>query len=119
MLVNFANAIHISSVPTTTMPNPNDQTTMTINEQKRILRDHVLAFLEHQRKATIALRAINEIGLLENEGNPFKHAIAGEDMLRWASTTGLVAFHAPFRAGEFSDVIDDIQQAININAHIV
>ena len=102
------------------MPNPNDQTTMTINEQKRILRDHVLAFLDHQRKATIALRAINEIGLLENEGNPLPRMIQGEAMLRHYATPGLLAFHAPFNEhGEFSDVIDDIQQAININAHIV
>ena len=102
------------------MPNPNDQTTMTINQQKQILRDHVLAFLDHQRKATAALRAINEIGLLENEGNPFPRMIQGEAMLRHYATPGLPAFHAPFDdQGEFSDVIDDIQQAININAHIV
>ena len=102
------------------MPNPNDQTTMTINEQKRILRDHVLAFIEHQRKATSALLAINEIGLLENDGNPLPRMIQGEAMLRHYATPGLPAFHAPFDdQGEFSDVIDDIQQAININAHIV
>jgi hypothetical protein len=86
---------------------------MTINEQKRILRAHVLAFLEHQRKATIALRAINEIGLLENEGNPFPRMIQGESMLRHYSEN---AFNDN---GEFSDVIADAQGAIDSNAHIV
>ena len=95
-------------------------TTMTINEQKLILRGHVLAFLEHQRKATEALRAINEIGLMENEGNPFPRMIQGEAMLRHYASPGFVAFHAPFNEhGEFSDVISDIQQAIDMNAHIV
>jgi hypothetical protein len=102
------------------MPNPNDQTTMTINEQKRILRGHVLAFLEHQRKASIELRAINEIGLLENEGNPLPRMIQGESMLRhWTTVNSLGLSPAFNEHGEFSDVIDDIQQAINMNAHIV
>jgi hypothetical protein len=102
------------------MPNPNDQTTMTINEQKRILRDHVLAFLNHQRKATIALRAINEIGLLENEGNPLPRMIQGEAMLRhWTTINSLGLSPAFNEHGEFSDVIDDIQQAINANGYIV
>ena len=94
---------------------------MTIKEQKRILRGHVLAFLEHQRMATEALRAINEIGLRENEGNPLPHAIQGEEMLRhWATyDCGLPAFHAPFISGEFRQVIEDAQQAINANGYIV
>lgn len=93
---------------------------MTINEQKRILEGHVLAFLKHQRLATEALRAINEIALLENEGNPFPRMIQGEAMLRHWATPGLPAFDAPFNEhGEFSDVIDDIQKAIDMNAHIV
>jgi hypothetical protein len=102
------------------MPNPNDQTTMTINQQKQILRGHVLAFIEHQRKATSALRAINEIGLLENDGNPLPRMIQGEAMLRhWTTVNSLGLSPAFNEHGEFSDVIDDIQQAINANAHIV
>ena len=89
-----------------------------INEQKRILRGHVLAFLEHQRQATIALRAINEIGLLENEGNPFTFAIQGESQLRY-STTNSVGAKPAFESGEFSQVIEDAQQAINANGYIV
>lgn len=95
---------------------------MTINEQKRILRGHVLAFLEHQRKATEALRAINEIGLLENEGNPFESAIKGENSLRHAIT--LPSFrngspYAIFAPGEFNQVIEEAQQAIEANGYIV
>lgn len=101
------------------MPNPNDQTTMTIKEQKQILRDHVLAFIEHQRKAIQALRAINEIGLLENDGNPLPRSIQGESMLRHWTTTNSLGLSPAFEHGEFSDVIDDIQQAININGYIV
>jgi hypothetical protein len=99
---------------------------MTINEQKQILRGHVLAFLEHQRQATIALRAINEIGLLENEGNPLPHAIQGESQLRhWTTTDSVVLFGGSlgispaFESGEFSDVIADAQQAIQANGYIV
>jgi len=101
------------------MPNPNDQTTMTIKQQKQVLRDHVRSFLVHQRQATIALRAINEIGLLENEGNPLPRMIQGESMLRHWTTTNSMGLSPAFEHGEFSDVIDDIQQAINMNAHIV
>jgi len=101
------------------MPNTNDQTTMTINEQKRILRDHVLAFLEHQRKATIALRAINEIGLLENDGNPLPRSIQGESVLRHWTTTNSLGLSPAFEHGEFSDVIEDAQEAIKANGYIV
>ena len=76
-------------------------------------------FLEHQRKATEALRAINEICLQENEGNPFPHAIVGEDMLRHWATCGLPAFHAPFISGEFAFVVEEAQQAIEANNYIV
>lgn len=96
---------------------------MTIKEQKQILRGHVLAFLEHQRQATIALRAINEIGLLENEGNPFESAIQGEDSLRCLSAKGIGRngdYSSPvFESGEFSDVIADANQAIQANGYIV
>lgn len=93
---------------------------MTIKQQNQILRKHVIAFLKHQRAATLALQAINEIGLRENEGNPYRHPIQGEDMLRYASTgDGVPAFHAPFVPGEFSDVIEQAQNAINANAYIV
>ena len=91
---------------------------MTINKQKRILRGHVLAFLKHQRKATEALRAINEIALLENEGNPFPHAIQGEEMLRHWATCGLPAFHAPFESGEFAFIVDEAQRAMKANNYI-
>lgn len=110
------------------MSTPNDKTTMTIREQKRILRNHVIAFLEHQRKATEHLRAINAIGLLENDGNPLPCMIQGEAMLRHWSTITLSPAGSPIDGdggapfdnnGEFSDVIADIQQAIDINAHIV
>lgn len=101
-------------------------TTMTIREQKRILRNHVIAFLELQRQATEHLRAINTIGLRENDGNPLPCMIQGESMLRHWSTITLSPAGidgdggAPFNdQGEFSDVISDIQQAIDINAHIV
>lgn len=103
-------------------------TTMTITKQKRILRNHVIAFLEHQRKATEHLRAINAIGLLENDGNPLPRMIQGESMLRHWSTVTLSPAGSPIDGdggapfndqGEFSDVIADIQQAIDINAHIV
>jgi len=92
---------------------------MTINEQKQILRGHVLAFLEHQRKATEALRAINEIGLLENEGNPLPHAIQGEERLCLWTAIKEEGFMPAFESGEFSDVIADANQAINVNGYIV
>jgi hypothetical protein len=96
---------------------------MTINEQKEILRGHVLAFLEHQRQATIALRAINEIGLLENEGNPFESAIQGEDSLRNLSAKRIGRngdYSSPvFESGEFMEVIEDAKQAIEANGYIV
>lgn len=103
-------------------------TTMTITEQKRILRNHVIAFLEHQRKATEHLRAINTIGLRENDGNPLPCMIQGESMLRHWSTITLSPAGSPIDGdggapfndqGEFSDVISDIKQAIAWNDYIV
>lgn len=92
---------------------------MTINEQKRILRGHVLAFLEHQRQATIALRAINEIGLLENEGNPLPYSIKGESMLAHWTTKNSLGISPAFESGEFNQVIEEAQRAITINGYIV
>ena len=101
----------------------NKNTTMTINKQKRILRNHVLAFLKHQRKATEALRAINEIGLRENEGNPFPHDIQGEENLaHWATYVCELEnrlIPAPFIFGEFAFVVEEAQQAIEANGYIV
>jgi hypothetical protein len=92
---------------------------MKIKEQKQILRGHVLAFLEHQRQATIALRAINEIGLLENDGNPLPHSIQGEERLCLWTAIKEEGLSPAFESGEFSQVIADANQAIDANGYIV
>ena len=53
--------------------------TLTRQAQARILRKHLNAFVKAQAKATEALRAINEIALLENEGNPLTRPLLGTD----------------------------------------
>jgi hypothetical protein len=92
---------------------------MTINEQKRILREQVIAFIEHQRKATMALVCINEICLLENDGNPLPRSIQGESMLRHWTTIDSLGLSPAFEENEFSHAIEDAQQAINANGYIV
>jgi len=65
------------------------------------------------------LRAINEIGLLENDGNPLPHSIQGESVLRHWTTTDSLGLSPAFESGEFSEVIADANQAINANGYIV
>jgi hypothetical protein len=58
------------------MQNTNSAT-LTHEAQCAILRKHLNAFVKAQAKATEALRAINEIALCENEGNPLPCALIG------------------------------------------
>ena len=56
---------------------PTSPSTLTRQAQSAILRKHLRAFVKAQAKATEALRAINEIALCENDGNPLSSALQG------------------------------------------
>jgi len=85
---------------------------MTHAQQKALLKKHIKAFLKHQRKATLALREITEIGLLENEGNPWVSPISGEASLQSYSNNA-------FQSGEVEDTINDAQIALNNSMIII
>lgn len=81
---------------------------MTTSQQIQALRDHVAAYIKHQSAANAAALAIAEIGLLENEGNPFRaRPFVGADSL--AALTGL----------DLSNVRDEADRATCALDHVV
>jgi len=61
------------------MQNHTRKTTSSLlhSQQALLLRKHLLVFVAAQEKATQALRAINEIAMLENENNPLQRPLLG------------------------------------------
>jgi len=98
----------MKNAPTHTSPS-----TLTRQAQARILRKHLNAFVKAQAKATEALRAINEIALLENEGNPLTRPLLGTD--------SVVSFSQSVRVLKDDKSVDDIlteaQQALDASGY--
>lgn len=89
---------------------------MTHDQQRKQLFMLIRIYLDTQRTATTTLRAINQIGLCENEGNPLNSAIQGEDALRaYATIEGV----NPFIPGEFQTAIDEAKKSLDANGYIV
>ncbi len=81
---------------------------MTKAEQIKALRAAARAYLEHQAAANAAALAIAEIGLCENEGNPFtSRPFIGADAL--AALTGV----------DLSDVRDGADRATCALDHVL
>lgn len=85
---------------------------MTEAQQKKILKDHVLKFLQHQVEANRHLQEIVSIGLLENEGNPLRSRIMGEDHLR--SICGGI-----FQPGEIDEVLEEAKRIQEASGWII
>lgn len=89
-----------------------NKTTLTRQAQARILRKHLANFAIAQRKATEALRAINEIALCENDGNPLDSALQGTE-----AVTCFAGFHYAPASAKINALLTEAQQALNASSH--
>jgi hypothetical protein len=85
--------------------------TITRQAQARLLRKHLQVFVKAQAEATQALRAINEIALLENEGNPLPSSLLGS-----ASVVGFANCPATTE-DDLNDTLENARQALDASGH--
>lgn len=90
---------------------PTTPSTLTRQAQSAILRKHLRAFVKAQTKATEALRAVTEIAMCENDGNPLSSALQGS-----ASVVGFAGCPQPFEVG-LNDTLEQARQALDASGY--
>jgi hemolysin activation/secretion protein len=94
---------------------PTSPSTLTRQAQATLLRKHILAYVNAQAKATEALRAINEIAMLENNGNPLHSALQGTHAVIGFAEEGYTA--EPISEDELDTLMSEAEQAINASGY--
>jgi hypothetical protein len=85
--------------------------TLTRQAQARILRKHLNAFVKAQAKATKSLRAINEIAMCENDGNPLESALLGT-----STVLGFAGCPDRFEPS-VNDTLEEARQALDASGY--
>lgn len=94
-------------------PSHTSPSTLTRQAQATLLRKHLLAYENAQKKATEALRAINQIATLGNNGNPLHSALQGTHAVIGFAEEGYTA--EPISEEELDTLMSEAEQALRFS----